>query len=228
MTSEHQGRDGGAALLDERQALTRVAELEEALSRQTALVHEIDHRVKNNLQLISSLMLLQSRRIGDDNTRGVLRSMLERVTAVATVHRKLFQGDDHRWVDVNDFARDLVGDLAMGAGREDITITLDLEHVFIAAASAAPFALIINELVGNALKHAFPDRPGRIAVSVAADGDTCVLTVADDGVGLDGATPGFGSTIVQLLGRQLHATQDTTTSADGVRVVVRTPAKARL
>lgn len=225
--SEQQNLDGGAGLLDESRALTaRVVELEEALAQQTALVHEIDHRVKNNLQLISSLMLLQSRRTTDGAARGALRSMLERVTAVATVHRRLFEGDDPRWVDVADVVRDLTGDLALAAGRDDITITLDLEHVFIAASAGAPFALIVNELVGNALKHAFPGRPGRVAVSVALEGETCVLTVADDGVGLDGAAGGFGSTIVQLLGRQLHATQETVTGRDGAGIVVRTPARA--
>jgi two-component sensor histidine kinase len=201
----------------------RVRELEAEVAQKTALFREIDHRVKNNLQLISSLMLLQSRRITDDTARQALRSMLERVTAVATVHRRLFQGDDPQRFDVADFVGELTGDLAMSAGRDDITITTDLEHVAIAASAAAPFALIVNELVGNALKHAFPGRPGAVAVRVAADADECILTVADNGLGMDGASGGFGATIVQLLCRQLHAVQETQTGAAGTRITLRLP-----
>ena len=151
--------------------------------------------------------------------------MLERVSAVATVHRRLFQGDDAQRFDVADFVRELTGDLAMSAGRDDITISVDLEHVAIAASSAAPFALIVNELVGNALKYAFPGRAGRMTVGVAAEGELCVLTVADDGVGIGDAPGGFGSTIVQLLCRQLHAIQETQTGGEGTHVTVRLPAK---
>lgn len=216
--SEHPADDSALA--------ARVRELEAELAQQRALVREIDHRVKNNLQLISSLMLLQSRRITDETARNALRSMLERVGAVATVHRRLFQGDDAQRFDVADFVRELTGDLAMSAGRGDITIAMNLEHVSIPASAAAPFALIVNELVGNAMKHAFPGRPGHITVSVVNDGGVCVLNVTDNGIGPQGAPPGFGTTIVQLLCRQLRAAQETDTGSNGVRVTVRVPGMA--
>jgi two-component sensor histidine kinase len=142
---------------------------------------------------------------------------------VATVHRRLFQGDPLRF-DVADFLRDLAGDLAAAAGRGDIEIALDLDRVAIPAASAAAFALIANELLGNALKHAFPDgRGGRIAIGLADRGSTCVFTVADDGVGMGGQPPGFGSTIVKLLCQQLRAELQTLDAQPGVRVVVTVP-----
>src|SRR5450432_3372033 len=103
----------------------RSGALEAALAQKTALLEEVDHRVKNNLQLIASLILLQSRRTADEAARAALKSVLERVTAVATVHRRLFQGDPSR-LEVADFVRDLTSDLAAAAGRDDLEIALDL------------------------------------------------------------------------------------------------------
>jgi len=188
-----------------------------------ALLHEIDHRVKNNLQLIASLILLQSRRAPDDSARAALKSVLERVTAVATVHRRLFQ-DDPLSFDVTAFLRDLTGDLAAAAGRDDIQITLELDAVTIPASPAATFALVVNELLGNALKHAFPaGRAGRIAVSLTQSDGVLILTIADDGVGMAGAQPGFGSTITKLLCQQLHADLALGDAHSGVRATLRVP-----
>jgi len=197
--------------------------LEEALAQKSALLHEVDHRVKNNLQLIASLILLQSRRTPDEAARAALKSVLERVTAVATVHRRLFQNDPLRF-DVADFVRDLTADLAAAAGRDDLDVVLDLDHVAIPAASAAAFALVVNELLGNALKHGFPPgRGGRISVNLADLGRACVLTIADDGVGMGGQPPGFGSTIVKLLCQQLHADLQVSDAQPGVRATVTVP-----
>jgi two-component sensor histidine kinase len=187
------------------------------------LLHEVDHRVKNNLQLIASLIQLQARRTADPSAQQALKTVLERVNAVATVHRRLFQGDVQRFA-AADFLRDLCGDLAAAAGRNDIEFALDLERVELPAASAAPFALIANELIGNALKHAFaPGRRGRITVTLAEEAGTCVLTVADDGAGLSDAPPGFGLALVRLLCQQLHADLDLAQGpGPGARMVLRT------
>jgi len=197
--------------------------LEEALAQKDALLHEVDHRVKNNLQLIASLILLQSRRTRDEGARAALKTVLERVTAVATVHRRLFQRDPLSF-EIADFVRDLTADLAAAAGRDDLEIALELDPVAIPASSAAAFALVFNELLGNALKHAFPDgRAGRVTVTLADQGDACVLTVEDDGVGLRGQAQGFGSTILKLLCQQLHADLRMADSQPGVRAVVTVP-----
>src|ERR1700753_109012 len=107
-------------------------------------LREVDHRVKNNLQMIASLIQLQARRTEDEAVRAALRTVLGRVGAVATVHRRLFQGDPGLF-EAADFLRDLVGDLAAQAGRDDIQITLALQPVTLPASSGAPFALIANE-----------------------------------------------------------------------------------
>lgn len=187
------------------------------------LLQEVDHRVKNNLQLIASLILLQSRHAPDDSARAALRSALERVTAVATVHRRLFQGDPLAF-EVADFLRDLSGDLAAAAGRDDLQIVLELEAVAIPASSAAAFALVVNELLSNALKHAFPPgRAGRIAVSLAQRDAVLVLTIADDGAGMAGGQPGFGSTILKFLCQQLHAKLAIEDAGPGVRATLTVP-----
>ena len=204
----------------------RIRELEAALARQDALLREVDHRVKNNLQLISSLMLLQSRRLEDEAARQALKTMLERVNAVASVHRRLLHGDDSHNFEVADFIRDLAGDLALAAGRDDVRITLDLSPVALPPSMAAPFALVLNELLGNALKHAFPGEGGRIDIRLAKADGGCVLTVSDDGCGMGETPQAFGLTIVGLLCRQLRSELEILPGAPGVRARVRTPLRS--
>jgi two-component sensor histidine kinase len=195
----------------------------DALAQTHAVLREVDHRVKNNLQLIASLFQLQHRRAEDEAERQTLQTVLERLNAVTTVHRRLFQGDPLQF-EVADFIRDLTPDLAAAAGRDDLTIALDLEAVQVAASSAAPLALVINELMGNALKHAFPaGRPGRVFVTLRGDDQACVLTVSDDGVGLQGHRPALGLTIVRLLCQQLHADLNIADAESGARITVRAP-----
>jgi two-component sensor histidine kinase len=180
--------------------------------------------VKNNLQLISSLLQLQSRRIEDEATRQTVRGILERVNAIGAVHRRLLQGGDVQRFDVADFVRDLAGDLAAQSRRDDVHLSLDLEPVSVPASQAAPLALVVNELIANSLKHAFPGRAGAIQIGLRKSGGGFRLTVADDGVGLpEGCVAGFGSTIVQLLSRQLKAQVSTEDARPGVRTTVFMP-----
>jgi two-component sensor histidine kinase len=207
----------------------RTRELTQALEQKTALLHEVDHRVKNNLQLISSLLLLQNRRVADPAVKRALRAlrgMLDRVNAIATVHRRLFQSDDVERFDVSAFVRDLVADVIGSSGRDNIQFSLDLERVDVAASKAAPLALVINELVSNAMLHAFPDgRAGRIFVGITRIDEAFRIEITDDGVGMTASTrsSGFGLTIVQLLCQQLKAKCETTDAAPGARVVINLP-----
>jgi two-component sensor histidine kinase len=201
----------------------RIRELEAALARKDILLREIDHRVKNNLQLISSLVLLQTRRMDNEAGRQALKTVLDRVSAVATVHRRLFQSEDSQRFEVAEFIRDIAGDLALAAGRDDVRITLDLAPVTIPASMAAPFALVVNELLGNAMRHAFPGQGGSIAISLSQADDACVLTVSDDGCGMGEAPQAFGLTIVGLLCRQLRSDLEIGSAGPGVRATVRTP-----
>ena len=209
---------------------TATADLQHALEQKTALLHEVDHRVKNNLQLISSLLLLQARRTPDPVVRAALRGMLERVNAVATVHRRLFQSEDVERFDISAFIRDLVSDAIGTSGRNDISANLDLERVDVSADKAAPLALLFSELLGNAIRHAFPNgRAGVIKVSVRRENGCFRIEIADDGVGVatEEPRPGFGQTIVRLLCEQLRAECETADAFPGLRTVIRLPVNGK-
>jgi PAS domain S-box-containing protein len=209
----------------------RTAELKAALDAQTMLIHEVDHRVKNNLQMISSLIVMQSRSIPDENIKRSLRAMLERIEAVSTVHRRLYQSDDVTQFNVSDFMRDLVTDLLAASGREEIKSEFDLVDVTIPADKATPVALMVNELVTNALKHAFTANGAGPKISVVLRGtsDSFVVEVADNGKGMpaDHETSqdaSFGNRLIKSLVRQLHADIQWRDEMPGTRAVITIPA----
>ena len=201
--------------------------LEAALEAKTVLLHEVDHRVKINLQIVAALISIQAGRIADPAVKTTLRSMLTRIEALSTVHRRLYQSNDVSRFDVAAFARDLVTDLVGATGREDIQVKLDLEPVEVPAGKAAALALVVNELVTNALKHAFPDgRGGTIGVAVKRRDGDLQLEIADDGVGLPGgeANPAsFGRNLVRTLARQLDAAIAWHDASPGARVEIKLP-----
>lgn len=178
-----------------------------ALERQAARQRESEHRVKNTLQLISSIVLLQGRRAADDAARQALKTVLQRVAAISVAHRHVTWRDEGEQVELAALTREIVGDLASSAGRSGVAIDLDLEPISIPGRQAAPMALLIEETVGNALRHAFPDgRSGRIQVRLRSRDGSLELSVSDDGVGYpsDGPSIGFGLTVVQLMAQQLR------------------------
>lgn len=219
---EFQLRDSTAHL--ERSVESRTHDLSEALEQKTVLLHEVDHRVKNNLQLISALMLLQARRAGDPAVKAALQRMLERLNAISTVHRRLFQSDDAASFDLAEFMRDLAADLSGSIARDEIALELTLEPVSVPANQAAPIALLLNEILTNSLHHAFPEeRGGTVILSLRRDETGYHIHIADDGVGRGDRPPGFGSTIIDLLGRQLKATLDYSDATPGAAVHIRIP-----
>lgn len=199
--------------------------LREALAAQAELQREGDHRVKNTLQLISSLVLLHGRRTTDPAAKQALKAVQQRVTAVSVAHRHVVRTDGVEEVELASVVRELAGDLAAAAGREGIEISLDLEPLTAPARQAAPLALILNEALGNALAHAFPDgRPGRIALRLGRSEGGFEFSVTDDGVGPPAAgSDGFGRTILQLMTQQLRARLETTDAQPGLRVAVSVP-----
>jgi two-component sensor histidine kinase len=154
--------------------------------------------------------------------------MLERIEAVSTVHRRLYQSDDVRSFDVADFARDLVTDLVASSGREDIRTEFALEKLVVPAQWATPVALMINELVTNAIKHAFDrhangaERLIRVAMEVGSSRYT--IEVSDNGKGMTAlGGGGFGTRLVRSLARQLEATVEWLDGSPGTRVIVTIP-----
>ncbi|RAK64353.1 sensor histidine kinase [Phenylobacterium kunshanense] len=199
---------------------------EEALERQAARHRDVEHRVKNTLQLISSIVMLQGRRATDDGARRALRGVQQRVAAVSVAHRHVDWIDDSEKVQLAQLIREIVGDLAGSAGRDDVSIDLDLDAVTIAGRQAAPIALLVSEAVGNALRHAYPvGRSGRVRVALRRTTDGFDLSVSDDGVGMPpGAPPsGFGLTVAQLMAQQLRGKLTTDATQPGLRLSVSVP-----
>ncbi len=192
----------------EREVASRTRELTDALAAKTMLIHEVDHRVKNNLQMIAALVAMTTQAITDAPARAAMEALQSRVEALGTVHRRLYQSSNVTRFDVADFARDLASDLVQGSGRK-VQLHFDLEPVEIPVEKAPTVALIMNELITNALKHAFPDgRSGRLSVRVALDGNYLGIRVSDDGVGMPSEVVekrSFGKSLTGMLARQLNA-----------------------
>jgi PAS domain S-box-containing protein len=211
----------------EREVERRTADLQEALEAQTMLLHEVDHRVKNNLTMIGSLLRLQARTIGDPVVSARLEAMLERVDALATVHRRLYQSKDITHFDVGAFVENLVSDVIGASGRTEIAVVPDVEQIQVPSARASALGLVLNEILTNAIKHAYADgRTGTLLVSARAVGDQARIVISDDGPGIAGGQPapgGLGSSLIQRLSRQVGATVQWENAAPGTRVTISFP-----
>ena len=172
----------------EETLIKRSEELARSNGEKEVLLREIHHRIKNNLQVISSLCSLQSRDIQDDHVRELFRETLNRVRSMALVHEKLYRSSDVARIDFGGYVRSLITHLFRSYGNRaaGIALEIDAEGISLDTDTTVPCALIINELVSNALKHAFPNGgEGRICISLrpGAD-DDLVLRVEDNGLGL--------------------------------------------
>jgi len=159
-----------------------------SLREKEVLLKEVHHRVKNNLQVISSLLNLQARYLPDPAAREIFRASQHRVQSIALVHEKLYQSADLSHVDFGDYTVALLDNLfeTFDAGPRGISKLVDIGAIRLSVDIAIPCGLIVNELVTNALKHAFPGgREGTVRVILRESADGALdLTVGDDGVGL--------------------------------------------
>jgi len=172
----------------EERVRVRTSELTATLKEREVLLQEVHHRVKNNLQVITSLINMQLRRIKDVLSREALVECQNRVQAIALIHEKLYQSKDYARVPFSDYARSLASNIFSASGVSPDAVALDLRMaaVSLAVDKAIPCGLILNELISNALKHAFPNaRRGTVVVELgAADGGHILLAVGDDGIGM--------------------------------------------
>ena len=205
----------------------RTKELEQALSVSNLLLHEVDHRVKNNLQMISAMLTLQSLSIPDERVKATLQEMLERIEAMGLVHKRLYLSDNIRDFDLGEFTREIATNLVGASGRDDIELAVHAESVTIKADDAATIALVINETITNALKHAFPvGRPGDLRVSIKPTTSACEIAIEDNGVGMGASRSrgtGFGQTLIETLVRQLRASIEWLPASPGTRVRIMLP-----
>ncbi|MDP3565395.1 MAG: sensor histidine kinase, partial [Methanoregula sp.] len=175
---------------------------------------EIHHRVKNNLQIIASLLNLQSRYITDESTLAAIRESQNRVKAMALVHEKLYRAEDISHISLQEYIRFLGTGLFQfyDAKMRGIQFTLDVHDIDVDIDSAIPLGLIINELISNSLKYAFPEgRKGEVSVSVKKEEHTLNVLYRDTGIGIPAEldwrnTPSLGLRLVNTLVDQMDGT----------------------
>jgi two-component sensor histidine kinase len=162
--------------------------LRSSLKEKEVLLREIHHRVKNNLQAITSLLKLQSAKIKEKPYADILKESQYRIKSMAYVHEKLYQSGDFSKIDFKSYVKTLVNSLfrSYGVNPAKIALRVEVDEVSLELDSAIPCGLIINELVSNALKYAFPeDRKGEVRVALGSTKeDKFMLTVSDNGAGM--------------------------------------------
>ena len=194
------------------------ARLVRAMDQQELAMQEIHHRVKNNLQIVASLLNLQASRIRLPEARAEFQSARDRVRALATLHRHLYAHGEVHTIDMREFLIELCGQLFQAMGEkagERLHLEIEAPELKMSSDQAVPLALIVTEAVSNAVKYAFPGgRRGRIAVRLTAGGERATLVVQDDGVGIPagrvetdaGTRDGIGIQLIRGFTRQLGAT----------------------
>jgi two-component sensor histidine kinase/uncharacterized membrane protein len=190
-------------------------QIKASLREKEILLQEIHHRVKNNLQVISSLLYLQSTSVKDRQSLEILQDSQNRVRTMALVHEKLYQSEDLAKIGLGDYICSLTNNLfqSYGIHPKVVKLKVSVDEVYLGIDTAIPCGLIVNELVSNCLKHAFPDgREGEIQIELWADGDGRYnLTVSDNGIGFPPdldfrSTSSLGLQLVNNLTRQLRGT----------------------
>jgi two-component sensor histidine kinase/CheY-like chemotaxis protein len=206
----HASRDRFAALAAEREVLLR----------------EVNHRVGNSLQIIASLLHLQANSATQEGVKAALTNAMGRVAAVAQVHRRLYTSHDLKSVLLNQYLESLLEDLRRSAeGNKMSRLTLRAEPIEIDPDRAVAIGIIVNELIMNAVKYAYPEGAGPIYVELKALDEDLLLTISDDGVGLnvkvDPRSTGMGQRIVSAMAAKLEASVERDPAHSGTRVVVR-------
>ncbi|WP_081988149.1 tetratricopeptide repeat-containing sensor histidine kinase [Psychroserpens jangbogonensis] len=179
------------------------------------LLKEIHHRVKNNLELVKSLIALQSAQLEDSPTKDAMIASQNRVQSMGIIHQKLYQGDNLGSIDMKDYFLNLSDGILDTFNAEDkVKIDCAMEQLELDVDTAIPIGLIVNELLTNALKYAFPkDSKGKIKISlIQSNPETLTLKVVDNGIGKTfGTAPkgtGFGSQLIKLLTQQLNGNME--------------------
>lgn len=222
------------AVLDVRQT-RRMRELNARLSetlsekdglieQKELLLREVNHRVQNSLQLVSSFLGLQARASDSDELKDSFEEARRRLSAVALVHRRLYRADQIEHIDLSRYIEELVDDMAASMGSEwEGQVSLDLAPVVIATDRAVTLGLIITELVINANKYAYGGRAGPIDIALSQSGGRMMVVVGDRGGGRHGPGQGFGTRMMNAMVAQLRGALDYQDNDPGLRVVLTAP-----
>jgi two-component sensor histidine kinase len=202
-------------------------QLDQRNAQNEVLVREIHHRVKNNLEIISSLLELQSRQTQDESAQLAMLESQARVKSMGLLHQKLFQNQEQVSIEMREYFQKLSDNLLQTFNADNqVDVQIDMDPIELDMDTAIPIGLMVNELITNSLKYAFPDRrDGRIELRLQQeDAEHLELSVADNGVGkVAGISPkgtGFGSQLIQLLTQQLQGVMQESVG-DGTSVTFR-------
>lgn len=202
--------------------------ISKALTDKDILIKEIHHRVKNNLQLVSSLLTLQSRGIDDVKAKEAIQDGKSRVRSMALIHQDLYKKEALKDINVKDYIEKLTKDLFMTykVNDQDVTLNLDIEDIDLDVDTIVPLGLIINELITNSLKYAFIEgKKGELTVSMKGNDKEFILEISDNGIGFDSNSvrdDSFGTTMISALTRQLNG-KLSTKSEDGTTTQLTMP-----
>jgi two-component sensor histidine kinase len=189
-------------------------------------LREMDHRTKNNFQIVTSLLTLQATRSGSEEVKSALNEAAERLKAVAAVYDALApSSQDLGSVRLQDQLQEICDQIRRGIMPDSITLSTELEPILVPQESAVAIGIIVNELVTNACKHAFGEAGGSIRVKAWRDDKAAIIEVADDGKGFVAGTarPGLGSRLVTAFLQRLKARSDVQSSPEGTTHRIRVP-----
>lgn len=177
--------------------------LQQSLKEKEALLKEVYHRVKNNLQVVSSLLNLQIETTKDASAKRILIESASRVKSMALVHEMFYQTENLAQIEIGEYIQNLLKYLYQiyDIDSNHIKAITDIDMILVNIDTAIPIGLIINELISNSFKHAFPDnKPGKITLSLKKPDDKIILTVSDNGIGI---SPKIDINNMSSLGMQL-------------------------
>ena len=204
-----------AAIVDISDRKQKEEHIQSSLREKTTLLAEVHHRVKNNLQLVHSLLDLQVLQTEDPSVQEILESSKRRIESMSRIHQALYQSNDFSEVDMGNVLHSLIDNIATSFQVETghVNLSLNIESVSLPITQAIPCGLIVNELVTNALKYAFPDnRAGEIEITLALETDELArLAVCDNGIGLSPEIDldnlsSLGLELVSVLSQQMGGT----------------------
>jgi two-component sensor histidine kinase/ABC-type nitrate/sulfonate/bicarbonate transport system substrate-binding protein len=200
----------------------KTKDLKISLDEKALLLKELNHRVKNNMQTIISLIQLQNDRVKDKKLNDIFLTIQNRINAMSHLHELLYKQDNIAQIDAEDYFEIVIDDLQSSFSRDDVDINYDIE-CDLYMEQAIYCGIILNELITNSFKYAFKDRDGEINISLKKEDSTYIFSIKDDGIGYDKSTPtnSLGLTLVKrLVSRQLLGSIDID-STDGVSTVIR-------
>ncbi len=219
---------GVAASIDiDEQHKTQIA-LEEALRAKEILLYEVNHRVKNSLQLVSSILLLEASKISNSDAHSAVMVAREKVDLVARLHQLLYVGGTHDRIDLKTALEDIIHHLILSAGRDDVTLEFSFSgNLMMSIRQAGPLALAVNEIITNSLKYGLSSEQPKLIVSASNASDELTLVIRDNGPGTSATTteqkPGTGSEIVQGLVSQVRGTLVIQSDGSGTANVLTVP-----